>query len=206
MPYPLLAALAPYATAAATAAAAGLGFYGSHRANRASAKSAREANLMSQSSAREQMAFQERMSSTAYQRARQDLIAAKLNPMLAVSQGGAATPGGSSYSGQSSRRDNVFQGLSSAVRDYMSWQAQISNVEAQNLNLLAQANLANNSAKKTAKEADIVGFRGIDEALASSAGIIGKNLGHILITSKTAQKVHKALHERASRLNRESRR
>lgn len=127
------------------------------------AKGQREANEASLTSAREQMSFQERMSSTAHQREVADLKAAGLNPVLSANSG-ASTPVGSSYDSQNSAPDYrgiVPKGIQTAIqlkqmaKDFESTDTQIAYNKANKLLTDKQIEATAQTARVNAAEARI---------------------------------------------------
>lgn len=80
---------------------------------KSSEKAQQKANEQTANSAREQMEFQERMSSTAHQREVADLRASGLNPVLSANAG-ASSPGGAMSTFQSTESQTPERVLNSA--------------------------------------------------------------------------------------------
>lgn len=94
--------------------------------------SGQDRNSAQMAQAQSQMDFQERMSSTAYQRAVADIKAAGLNPALAYGQGGASSPAGA----MAQIENPTAQAVQSAMAS-----AQVANIQADTVNKAAQKDL-----------------------------------------------------------------
>lgn len=149
---PLIAALAPII-------GAGLGgLFG--------AKGQKNANTAAQDSAREQMAFQERMANsaqsfsermanTAMQRRVADLNAAGLNPALAY-ENAAAAPTGVTAGGASSTPQNVMRDLPQIASTAMQLRNMAQQMKINQGLANAQGGLLSEQSRKTRAEADLV--------------------------------------------------
>lgn len=122
-----LSAINPVA-AISSVVGGGLNFLGQERANRSN-----------EGIAQDNRRFQERLSSTAYQRATEDMRLAGLNPILAYMQGGASTPIGSTATMQNSLAGfgDAMQSLPSVLKTT----AEIDKVKAETSNLAETYNL-----------------------------------------------------------------
>ena len=110
-----------------------------------------QANKTNVDIANKQMDFQERMSSSAYQRAMEDMKKAGLNPLLAYQRGGASTPAGAGTKVE----DVLGKGVASAL-EYKRLLEEIKETKSRTLLNTAMARMQGYEADMVEPEADIM--------------------------------------------------
>lgn len=131
--------------------------------------------------------FQERMSNTSYQRAVGDMQSAGLNPMLAYSQGGAATPAGSQATGATAVAKDV---ISPAVASALQAKQQVAQIE----NIQASTSATNAQRDLTAQQAINEGTKS-DQIVATTENIRAGTQQISEQTNLTRQQAEKVLQD-----------
>lgn len=123
-------------------------------ANERNLEIAREQMGFSAGQAQREMDFQERMSNTSYQRGVEDMKKAGINPMLAIDQGGASSPGGAAGSSAGATMEPVPSVVANSLTSAASLVktlADVKNIEATTRNVDESTNNVRvDSLKKTA--------------------------------------------------------
>lgn len=150
----------------------------------------RSANRANAALAQRQMDFQERMSSTSFQRAVADMKAAGVNPMLAAKLGGASSPSGASAVMQNEAKAGVEAGFSAAQQYRMN---KLMDLElekfGEEVNLLKTQQKVN-SAQAAATEADAY-MKGLGPAILEElTDMFGSDVSNVLgVGAKTGTNV-----------------
>lgn len=173
MPFPFIAA--------AIAGGSALSALGQRFTNRSNFEINRDANLFSARQAQLNRDFQERMSNTSWQRGVADMRAAGINPMLAVSQGGASSPIGNSAQGiAQSNQQNELANLASSAKDALLTDKQLEVMDQQKDMYRQQGNMAGQLANKAMIDSDIA-IPKIDSARAQALADIARALNNAKI-------------------------
>lgn len=126
---------------------------GAHEANEANRDIAANTNQTNRDIANDQMAFQERMSSSAYQRSVLDMKAAGINPMMAANNGGASSPSGASIAAVTGApQQNEKAGYATSAVDAMRLGKEMAAVNSQIDQNKASAALSKALAKSAASQ------------------------------------------------------
>lgn len=160
--------MAPALLAAIIAGGASVG--GGIISNQANADQASKNRNFENEQAERQMAFQERMANTEYQRAVADMRAAGINPILAAKLGGNSTPSGASGSGSSAHMENVLAEAGAIPLQLAKYKADLELTQEMRKTEVTKQNL------NDANAAGYIGMPGIFKVPFTSAKNAAKNV------------------------------